>query len=118
MPRKSRRVTRRKHRGGFYGASGAIAPGAMEWSRGSEMGDYALSNRGGNTMYGRGRRRKHKKTRRGGGSFGSTYASFVGTGDRGLANVQAGTHKPGQAALGDFNNKGAGPGNFSSFVKA
>lgn len=49
---KKQRMTRRKHRGGFYGAKGAIAPGAMEWGRGSEMGHWAVSSRGGNTMYG------------------------------------------------------------------
>lgn len=64
---KKQRMTRRKHRGGFYGAKGAIAPGAMEWGRGSEMGHWAVSSRGGNTMYGAGRRRSRKH--RGGMGF-------------------------------------------------
>jgi hypothetical protein len=76
MPRKSKsRVSKkhtrrhRKHRGGFYGASGAIAPGAMEWSRGSEAGPYAagLNDRGGNSFQlgaGRKRRASRKHTRR------------------------------------------------------
>jgi hypothetical protein len=109
-------------RGGFYGASGAIAPGAMQWNRGSEMGEYSLSNRGGNGMqqYGRGRKgtKGHKRRHRGGGSFGATYGSYQGKGENGLTDLAQGTHAPGQAALGDFNNKGAGPGNFSSFMSS
>jgi hypothetical protein len=46
------------------------------------------------------------------------YASYPGTGARGIADYVPGTHKPAQAALGDFNNKANGPGDFSSFVKA
>jgi hypothetical protein len=67
---KKHRMTRRKHRGGFYGAKGAIAPGAMEWGRGSEMGSWAVSSRGGNTMYGSGRGRSIKKTRKYRGGMG------------------------------------------------
>lgn len=48
----------RKHKGGYYSMSGAIAPGAANWTRHSEMGDWAVSNRGGNTQYGSGKRRK------------------------------------------------------------
>lgn len=51
---------RRKHRGGYYGAVGAIAPGAMQWGRGSEMGNWAISSRGGNTQYGSGKRKSKK----------------------------------------------------------
>jgi hypothetical protein len=50
-------------KGGFYGASGAIAPGAMGYTASSEMGHYAASNRGGNSMIGA-RRRKGKKSRK------------------------------------------------------
>lgn len=122
---KKHRMTRRKHRGGYYGAVGAIAPGAMQWGRGSEMGSWAVSSRGGNTQYGSSRRRKHrgKKTRkhRGGGKFGGVSASFGGDGARGMA-----IYKPiitrdgtGAPAGGAFNNFGAQPGSgFSSFVKA
>ena len=112
---KKHRTTRRKHRGGYYGAKGAIAPGAMEWGRGSEMGSWAISSRGGNTQYGSGKRRRGtKKTRkhRGGGKFGGVSASFQGTGSRGMAD-----YKPimtrdgtGSAAGGAFNNFGAQPG--------
>ena len=131
--------TKKTLRGGYYGASGPIAPGAMQWSHGSEMGSQSASliDRGGNgefngtridtrsLQYGSGRKGakkgKGKKTvKRGGGGnkFGATYASFQGTGQRGIQDAVAGTHKPPQAALGDFNNKGAGPGDFSSFVSS
>ena len=129
---------KRTLRGGYYGASGPIAPGVMQWSRGSEMGSQSASliDRGGNgefngtrvdprsVQYGRGRKGKgkgKKKTvKRGGGGnrFGATYGSFQGTGSRGIQDAVAGTHKPGQAALGDFNNKANGPGDFSSFASS
>jgi hypothetical protein len=127
--RHSRRVTKRhrKMKGGFYGASGAIAPGAMGWSSSSEMGDYAVSRRGGNSMIGAGRRRKGKKSRKvtrrkrtGGSKYGAVSASFQGSGSRGIADaVGVNTKGPaGSAAYGEWNNKGAGPGNFSSFAPA
>ena len=114
----------KKHRGGYYGAVGAIAPGAMQWGRGSEMGNWAVSSRGGNTQYGARRKRITKKKgrkHRGGGSFGGVSASFQGQGINGTA-----TFKPivtrdgsGAAAGGAFNNFGAQPGSgHSSFVKA
>ena len=122
MPRRStrskRRGTRRRQRGGFYGAVGALAPGAMQWGRGSEMGEHAIGSRGGNSsvMIGAGRRRRTSRRRMSGGNrFGATYASFQGTGSRGLGNVVAGTHKPNVPFGGQFNNYGAGPGNFKSF---
>jgi hypothetical protein len=126
MPHK-RRSTKRHHkkrtmRGGFYGASGALAPGAMEWKSSSEMGHYAASTRGGNSMIGAGRKRKGKVTRRhrkhrGGSKFGAVAASFQGTGSRGIADaVAVNTKGPaGSSAYGDWNNKGAGPGDFRSF---
>lgn len=124
---KKHRTTRRKHRGGYYGASGAIAPGAMEWGRGSEMGNWAVSSRGGNTHYGAGRRKSRGKkvTRRrkvrGGGSFGGVSASFQGTGSRGIADYKPIVTRDGSgaAAGGAFNNHGAQPGSgYASFVKA
>jgi len=136
MPRKSRvsrKHTRRhrKHRGGFYGAAGAIAPGAMEWSRGSEAGAFAagLNDRGGNSFQlGAGKRRRgsrkvsrRRKTRRGGGAYGAVSASYQGTGERGLANFGGVNTKNGTGApsLGDFNNNGAQPGSgHASFVRA
>ena len=132
MPRKSRvskKHTRRhrKHRGGYYGATGALAPGAMEWGRGSEAGPYAsgLGDRGGNSFQlGAGRKRRgtrRRKTRRGGGKYGGVSASFEGQGERGLANVRGVVTRDGSgaAAEGAFNNNGAQPGSgFGSFVRA
>lgn len=121
---KKHRMTRRKHRGGFYGATGAIAPGAMGWGRGSEMGQWAVSSRGGNTHYGAGRRKSRgKKTRkhRGGGSYGGVSASFQGSGSRGMADFKPIITRDGSgsAAGGAFNNFGAQPGSgHASFVKA
>jgi hypothetical protein len=124
---KKHRTTRRKQRGGYYGATGAIAPGAMEWGRGSEMGNWAVSSRGGNTHYGAGRRKSRGKkvTRRrkvrGGGSFGGVSASFQGTGSRGIADYKPIVTRDGSgaAAGGAFNNHGAQPGSgYASFVKA
>lgn len=68
---KKHRTTRRKQRGGYYGAAGPIpgAPGAMQWNRGSEMGNWAASSRGGNTHYGAGRRTKKTRKHRGGMGF-------------------------------------------------
>lgn len=120
---KKQRTTRRKHRGGYYGAVGAIAPGAMQWGRGSEMGNWAVSSRGGNTQYGAGRRKtRSKKTRkhRGGGRFGGVSASFQGSGSRGMADYVPTVTRDGSgaAAGGAFNNFGAQPGSgYSSFVK-
>lgn len=125
---KKHRMTRRKHRGGFYGAAGQIegAPGAMKWSAGSEMGEFAV-NRAGNATYGAGRRRKHsKKTRRhrkhrGGGKFGGVSATFVGTGKAGMADYYPTVTRDGTGAPagGAFNNHGAQPGSgYNSFVKA
>lgn len=117
-------MTRRKHRGGFYGATGAIAPGAMAWGRGSEMGQWAVSSRGGNTHYGAGRRKSRgKKTRkhRGGGSYGGVSASFQGTGSGGMADFKPIVTRDGSgsAAGGAFNNFGAQPGSgHANFVKA
>ena len=126
MPRRAtkktkKRSTKRRHRGGYYSMSGSIAPGAALYTRQSEMGVRAIEDRGANGMIGQGRKRKHRKTRRrlrGGQKFGAVYASYPGPGARGIADYVAGTHKPAQYALGDFNNKANGPGDFSSFVKA
>lgn len=122
----SRKRTMRKHKGGYYGMSGAIAPGAVNWTRGSEMGDWAISSRGANAQYGSGKKkRKGKKTQkrkhRGGGKYGGVSASYQGTGSRGLADYKGiitrdGTGAPAQGA---FNNFGAQPGSgFGSFIKA
>jgi len=56
----SRKRTMRKTKGGYYGMSGSIAPGAALWTRGSEMGDWAVSNRGANAQYGSGKKGKRR----------------------------------------------------------
>lgn len=150
MPRKThkRSASRKTMRGGYYGASGAIAPGAMEWGRGSEMGDFAISTRGANAQYGSSRKKRSasfkrggkrtkrsasfkrggKRTKRsasfkrGGGTFGAVSASYQGTGSRGIMDVVPVTTKYppfGPAAGGAFNNAGAQPGSgFGSFIRA
>ena len=124
---KKHRMTRRKHRGGYYGFSGGLATGAPAWKAGSEMGDFAV-NRAGNATYGAGRRRKHSKksTRRhrktrGGGKFGGVSASYQGSGTAGLADYKGIITRDGSGAPagGAFNNFGAQPGSgHASFVKA
>jgi hypothetical protein len=125
--KSSRKRTMRKHKGGYYGMSGAIAPGAALWTRGSEMGDWAVSNRGANAQCGAGKKRKSKKTmkkgrkHRGGGRFGGVSASYQGTGSRGLADFKGIVTRDGSgaAAQGAFNNFGAQPGSgFGNFIKA
>ncbi len=129
MPRrhtKKRGTRKRKQRGGYYSFEGAVGPGAAQWGRGSEMGQFAV-DKGGNIgnmgpdgmrseiQYGRGRRRKTRgrKTRRrmkGGGKYGGVSASYQGEGSRGLANF-AGINTRGpplnEAANGAFNDNGA-----------
>lgn len=110
--KQGRRTRRRTMRGGYYGAAGPLAPGAMKWAAGSEVGPF-VANRGGNVQAG-GRRRKM----RGGGSFGAVSAGFVGTGHRGLGNVVAlntkGPPHHSTAKHGAFNDMAAGRG-FKSF---
>ena len=133
-----RRSTKKSHkrrrtmRGGYLGAAGAIAPGAMEWKRGSEYGPM-VADRAGNTtawgppkpnglpMYGRGRKRRgatlRKRRMRGGGAYGATRAEFRGDGNRGLANHSQGQAKtapgPNDYRLGAFNNGDKGFGGFA-----
>jgi hypothetical protein len=119
MPPKkgSKRKTLKK--GGFYSFSGDLgAPGAANWTRHSEMGPYAVSDRGGNTHYGRGRKGKKgkkggktRRAKRGGGSYGAVSASYQGTGARGIADVVGiSPNKPGFATQGEFNYYGGKPG--------
>lgn len=124
----SRKRTMRKHRGGYYSMSGAIAPGAALWTRQSEMGDYSVSNRGGNSQYGAGKKKGKKGTKKtlkrkqkGSGKYGGVSASYQGTGSRGIADFQGVITRDGSGApaQGAFNNHGAQPGSgYSSFVKA
>ena len=118
---KKRTTRRRKMRGGYYGATGAIAPGAMNWGTGTEMGEFAAtSSRGGNNVIvGAGRRRKSKKSRktrrrkmRGGGKYGGVSAGFQGEGVAGMANYAGSTTRDnvGVATGGKFNDFGAQPG--------
>jgi hypothetical protein len=122
---KKQATRRRKMRGGYYGATGAIAPGAMEWSRSSEMGDFVANSTraGNNAVLGAGRKRKggkkSRKTRRrhrkmrGGEKYGVTSAGFLGDGVAGMANTHAVTtnhNLNNSAKFGAFNDLGAKPG--------
>lgn len=121
---KRGRRTRRRMKGGYYGAVGAIAPGAMEWGAGSEYGAF-VADRGSNSsvygppkpmQYGRGRTKRSKKKglkMKGGGSFGAVSAGYVGPqGYRGTGPVdvvQQNTKGPvgsGVAKHGAFNDNG------------
>jgi hypothetical protein len=97
--RKSMKKTMRRKRGGFYGASGAIAPGSMEWKAGQETRAPSYV-RGG-------KRRRTRKAKKGGASYGAVSASFQGTGSRGIADYVPITTKTGEggSALGEFNVK-------------
>jgi hypothetical protein len=139
MRRRSHKKTHKRRktmRGGFFGAAGAIAPGAMEWKAGSEYGPM-VADRAGNTtawgppkpgglpMYGRGRGRRgskkggrtvRKRRMRGGGSFGATRAEYRGDGAGGFANYSQGQAKaapgPNDYRLGAFNDGNKGFGGF------
>jgi len=123
---------RRTMRGGYFGAAGAIAPGAMEWRAGSEYGPM-VADRAGNTTawgvpklgglpkYGRGRKRGGRTLRigrkmKGGGIYGATSAEFRGDGYRGQINVHQGNTKGpvghGMAKHGAFNDGNKGFGGF------
>jgi len=121
-----RRRTKKAKKGGYYGFQGAVSTGAPNWRADSEMGGYAISNRGGNTHYGNGRKRKaggkrtKRRLRKGGGSYGQVSQTFQGTGSRGMADaVGVSINKPGFATEGQFNNFGAQPGSgHGSFITA
>jgi len=128
---KGGRTKRKYMRGGYYGATGAIAPGAMEWGRSSEMGDFVANSTraGNNAVLGAGRKRRGSKkvgrrTRRkmrGGGKYGGVAAAFGGDGVAGMANYTGVTSRDnvGVPFYGKFNDHGAGPSSgFGSFVKA
>lgn len=115
-----RKTHRRKHRGGYYGFSGAVGTGAPMWGTGSEMGSWAAEK---GVQYGRGRTRKGKRhsrrKHRGGGKFGGVSASFGGQGERGLANYTGViTRTPvGSSSEGKFNNFADAAPRGSSFVR-
>jgi len=101
-------------KGGYYGASGALAPGAMGYTTGTEV-----------PVKGGRRRKSGKKTRRhrkhrGGGRFGAVGAEFRGQGENGLINVTGYSPKgaPGSSEHGGWNDGGAKSGDFSSFIRA
>ena len=128
---KRNKKTKRRHRGGYYGASGAVVeggvgPAGMRWGSGEEVPHHTnhagavLPMQAGDLKGGRRhKKRKGKKSTkrrmRGGTKFGATYASYEGDGARGLASVSQGTHTPGAPQLGRFNNGGAEPSDFNSF---
>ena len=106
-------LSRRKHRGGYYGAAGPIkgTVGAMEWSNHQEVAvpTYAKGGRRRKTKG----KKTMKKSRKGGNRFGATSASFQGKGINGLATYEQTSTKSGPSAFGAFNDNGAKPG--SSF---
>jgi len=111
----------RRHRGGFYGASGAIiegsgGPAGMRWGTGAEVPAPAYAQGGARKRRAKKGKKSTKRKMRGGSKFGATYAGFEGTGSRGQIDVVGGTHKPGVAAEGRFNDFGGKPGEFSSFA--
>jgi hypothetical protein len=98
--RKARKT--RKHRGGAmygFGQTTPIAPGAASVTAVDNTQFYNSAT--GQPIAG-GRRRKSRKSRKGGRksrkmrggasgvSMGTTYASFTGTGERGIANYEQG----------------------------
>ena len=115
-----RRRKTMKKKGGYYGAMGALAPGAMQWGVGTEV-PAGMANRGGNAQMGGRKKRKGgkktRKTKRGGGSFAQAVSGFTGVGTaRGLGGYQDVSAPTGKAAGGEFNNYGAQPGSgFGSF---
>jgi hypothetical protein len=132
--RKYGKTYKRLHGGSHYGAAGAIAPGAMEWKAGNEMGPFNAKHglRGGSKKRKSGKtsskkRRKGGKSSlalsrrrmRGGGAFGATSAEFRGDGYRGIPNYHQGNTKGpighGMARHGAFNDNGGKPGILSSF---
>ena len=123
---KRNKKTKRRHRGGYYGAGGPIldggqGPAGMEWGSKQEVPTVEVNGAPipVNLKTGGRKKRKSKKSTkrkmRGGTKFGGTFASYEGSGARGLANVSQGTHTPGAPQLGRFNNFGAGPSDFNSF---
>ena len=124
---KRNKKTKRRHRGGYYGASGAVVeggvgPAGMRWTGGEEVPTVEVGGapipvnlKGGRRHKKRKGKKSTKRRMRGGTKFGGTYASYEGSGSRGLADVKGGTHTPGAPQLGRFNNVGAEPSNFNSF---
>jgi hypothetical protein len=129
MPHKKtskHKKTKRRHRGGYYGASGAVVeggvgPAGMRWSGGQEVPTVEVGgapipvNLKGGRKNRKSKKKSTKRRMRGGTKFGGTFASYEGDGARGLASVSQGTHTPGAPQLGRFNNFGAEPGNLDSF---
>jgi hypothetical protein len=129
--RKYRKTRRRIRGGSYYGAVGPIAPGAMQWKAGNEMGPFNAKHglRGGSKKR-KGGKTSSKKRKggkillsrrrmRGGGAFGATSAEFRGDGYRGRPNYHQGNTKGpighGMARHGAFNDNGGKPGILSSF---
>ena len=123
---KLNKKTKRRHRGGYYGAGGPIldggqGPAGMEWGSKQEVPTVEVNGvpipvnlkTGGHKK--RESKKSSKRKMQGGTKFGGTFASYEGSGARGLANVSQGTHTPGAPQLGRFNNFGAGPSDFNSF---
>lgn len=62
MPVKRKTLKKKSVKGGYYGFNGSVntSGSGPAWSRGSEMGDFAISNRGANAQHGAKRRAKKR----------------------------------------------------------
>lgn len=110
MPHKKRsaKKTMRRKRGGYYGANGAIAPGAMEWKSGQETATPSHVQGGSKRRKSKSKKSKKTMKKKGGAAYGSVSASFQGTGSRGIADhvpVDIKGSAADSAAFGAFNNK-------------
>lgn len=94
--RKTRKVSRRQRGGVMYGFNQGAPIGVGAASVGpADDGKFYDSSTGQPRVGGRRRKSRGRKTRkmRGGASgisMGTTYASFTGTGERGIANYSRG----------------------------
>ncbi len=111
----SRKTRGKKHRGGYYGASGPIpgaggAPAGMRWGSAQEVATptYAKGGRRRKSM--KGKKTMKKRLMKGGNRFGAVSASFQGKGIGGMANYTGINTKTGPSSLGAWNDNGAKPG--------
>jgi hypothetical protein len=106
---KGGRKRKTMKKGGFYSFSGAVGPGAANWTRGTEVP----------VLGGRKKRKSSKKTKKvkkGGLRFAQANVGFTGVGTaRGLGGYQDVSAPGGKAEFGSFADNGAKPGDFSSF---
>ena len=116
MPHKRQR--KKTVRGGFYSFSGAVAPGAANWSRGAEVpttevggAPIPVNLKGGRKRSSKKKKSTRRRKMRGGYSFGQSVAGFTGQGtSRGMGGYSDVSQPGGKAALGEFANHGVQPG--------